>query len=153
MVIPDDVIARACNAAIDVLIDKYDSLGMRASGKWADELVYEISQHTAVIKGMDYTQYLTNGRPPSDRMPPVDAIYQWMQDKATFQGEKTMGRAWAIAKTIQREGTSWYKAGGSDLLEVIEEPRVQQEFNRIVGEYIVAFISEDLVRYAKSIAQ
>lgn len=152
MIIPDEIIGRACNAAIEVLIDKYDSLGMRASGQWADELVYEISQHKAVIKGMDYTRYLTNGRPPGS-LPPVDAIFQWMQDKQSFQGEKTMSRAWAIAKTIEQQGTSWYRAGGSDLLEVINEPRVQEEFARIVGEYIVVFVSEDLVNYAKSITQ
>lgn len=153
MTIPEDIIARACNAAIEVLIDKYDSLGMRASGKWADELVYEIQQHRAVIKGMDYTQFLTHGRPPSEAMPPVDAIYQWMLDKQTFAGEKTRSRAWAIAKSIQASGTSWYKAGGSDLLEVINEPRVQEEFARIVGEYIVVYVSDDLVNYAKSISQ
>ena len=150
LIIPEEVMAKATAIAIQMLIAKYESLDMRASGKWADELEVVREPNKAIIRGMDYTQYLTHGRPPSDRLPPVDKIYQWMLDKQSFSGEKTLSRAWAIAKKIQKEGTSWYP-NGSDLLEVLEDPKTIEEFSKVIGDYLIVYISEDLIRHAKQL--
>src|SRR5699024_3290587 len=109
--IDEAVLSLAAQKAIETLIDKYDSLDMRATGQWANELSYRIDGNKVTIRGMAYTEQLVQGRGPSDRMPPVGDIYRWMLAKRSFTGEKTMGRAWAIAKKIQKEGTSYYPDG------------------------------------------
>ena len=98
---------------------------------------------------MAYTEQLVQGRGPSDRMPPVGDIYRWMLAKRSFTGEKTMGRAWAIAKKIQKEGTSYYP-DGTDLLEVLEDPKFVDEFNKIVGDFLRITIADELTREIKN---
>lgn len=143
------VLELAAKRAIEILIDKYDSLGMRASGKWADELEYVIENNEkVVIKGMDYTEQLVNGRRPGG-MPPVDDIHQWMLDKKTFSGDRSKSRAWAIAKSIANSGTVYYRDGGTDLLEVLEDPSIVEEFYNILGDHIRIVIAEQLTNDIK----
>lgn len=143
--IPESVLVRALHRAIQVLIARYDELKMRASGNWAEQLEYEIQQNKGIIKGEFYTEFLTKGRPPSQKMPPVSAIFQWMLDKPGFSGPKTLGRAFAIAKKIQKEGTSWYPQG-SDLIEILDDPKVTDEYYDEVSKYLVVEISDILRR-------
>lgn len=150
IIVPREVLLKATNLAIEYLIKRYDELGMRASGNWAQQLEAEVRDTTAVIMGTPYTVQLVNGREPG-RMPPVDAIYQWMLDKRTFTGEKSMSRAWAIAKTIQKEGTSWYKRGGSSLLEILDEPEIQNIFIEEFRIYLVTTIREIFSREIKTL--
>lgn len=147
--IDEAVLSLAAQKAIETLIDKYDSLDMRATGQWANELSYRIDGNKVTIRGMAYTQQLVQGRGPSDRMPPVGDIYRWMLAKRSFTGEKTMSRAWAIAKKIQKEGTSYYP-DGTDLLEVLEDPKFVDEFNKIVGDFLRITIADELTRDIKN---
>lgn len=145
MTIDENILQRAAEAAIELLIEKYDNLRMRASGKWADGLSYQIDGNTVTILGYDYTEYLAKGRPPGT-LPPVTKIYQWMQVKPGFTGPKDMSRAFAIAHNIKKKGTSWYQKGGSDLVEVLEDPEVTSLFYKIVEEGLLVSINEQLVR-------
>lgn len=148
------VLEMAAKKAIEVLIDKYDSLGMRASGEWANQLEYVIEgNNKVVIRGMDYTEQLVQGRGPSSQMPPVDAIYQWMLNKSSFTGEKTRSMAWAISKKIQKEGTKYYQDGGTDLLEVLDDPALVDEFYKIIGDFLRITIAEQLTRDIKQALQ
>lgn len=151
MLIPDNIIHEALRDVIDILIDKYDDLDMRASGRWADSLEIRTSGSTSEIWGESYTEQLTKGREPSNKMPPVQKIYKWMHDKRNFSGEKTLSRAYAIATNIKKFGTSWYQKGGSDLLEVLEREEVQNLFFEKIGEYVKVEIQKDLVRNLKEI--
>ena len=150
MIVPDKILEKAAEKIIEILIDKYDKLGMRASGKWAESLEGRTRPNSVYVYGEKYTEQLTKGRGPSERIPPVNKIYQWMQDKKNFRGEKTLSRAYAIAHTIRKEGTSWYQAGGSDLMEILEDEDVLDEFYKIIGEEIKIEISKILVRDLKN---
>lgn len=143
--IPDEVILRGLQAMIDALIVKYDELGMVATGNWARQLEARVENGVGKIMGADYTQFLTQGRPPSDSLPPIQPIITWMKAKGI------QGNPWAIAQGIKNNGTTWYRKGGSDLLEVLRSPEVAQAFNTIVGEYFVVRISEELRRTIKQI--
>lgn len=113
------------------LIKKYDELGMRASGKWGDAVDYFVEKTETNIKaiflGLDYTEYLTKGRTPG-RYPPIDAIRQWIDDKGItpYDNISKDSLAFLIARKIAREGTEYFKQGGTDLIDsVITTKRIR----------------------------
>ena len=61
-------------------IAKYDELGMRASGEWADSLEVVMDGHKGDLIGLDYTKYLTNGRSPGG-LPPIKNLEDWVKVK------------------------------------------------------------------------
>lgn len=152
IIIPESVMLAALKKAIEILIARYDQLDMRASGRWAEELEALVEGNVGIIRGEDYTEYLTKGRKPGGA-PPVQVIYQWMLDKKTFRGEKSLGRAFAIAKTIGERGTSWYQIGGTDLLEILQDNEALQAYYNVLGDYLRVNISEQLIRGFKELQQ
>src|SRR5690625_2997137 len=119
IIVSAEAIEKALNVIIDIVVNRYDELDMRASGKTADSLEARAWDNHGEIWGDKTFEYLAKGRPPSEKRPPVDAIFQWMLDKRSFTGPKTKSMAYAIATSIQQEGTSWHKQGGSDILEIL----------------------------------
>lgn len=152
IIIPESVILAALNKAIEILIARYDQLDMRASGRWAEELEALVEGNTGIIRGEDYTEYLTKGRKPGG-VPPVQVIYQWMLDKKTFRGEKSLSRAFAISQSIAQKGTSWYQIGGSDLLEILQDNEALQAYYDVLGDYLRVNISDELIRDFKELEQ
>lgn len=141
MEIPIEVIERVVNEVIELfLIPKFLDLGMRATSEWEANIHARGNE----IWGRDYTEQLVNGREPG-RMPPVEAIQQWAIAKF---GNGDINVAWAIATKIAQEGTTWYPEG-SDLLEVLETPEVEQYIQQQLSLFIVAEVQLQFTRYAK----
>lgn len=150
--VPDSVIIEALEKAIQALIERYDELGMRASGQWADELEADVVAGRGVIMGMPYTEQLVQGRAPG-RMPPVDPIQKWVEAKLNVGADRSRGIAFAVARKIGQEGTTWYKQGGSDLVEVLQDPKVLEVFYEIVGDHLRVQITDILRRDLNDLRQ
>lgn len=127
---------------IRFLIPKFRELGMPASGQWEREVEARGNE----IWGMDYTEYLVDGRPPNTNDDP-DAIRRW----AVWAG-MTFIKDWADAKgvnippiaiayKIAREGTTWYPQG-SDLLDVLYTQEVIDYINEELGKILVEKIKK-----------
>ena len=124
MQIPNEDIISIMDAVVEqFLIPKFNELNMNASGEWLESLETEARDNVGVIRGRDYSEWLAKGRGPGG-MPPVSQIELWVNHKLGLYGSEATSAAWGIAKTIQAEGTTWYKQGGTDLLEVLESPEV-----------------------------
>ena len=126
------------------LIAKYDELGMRASGQWAEKLEYIVTvtetNVKAIFTGLDYTQYLTKGRSDGG-FPPVQVIRQWIDDKGItpYDNITKDQLAFLIARKISREGTEYFKQGGTDLIDaVITTERIR----RIVEAYSESLLTD-----------
>lgn len=132
------------------MIRKHEELGMRASGRWIEGTQTIVRGLTASLVGEHYTEYLVDGRPPSVKMPPVEAIKRWIEDKGIQPDRGTISSlAWAIAKKIQREGTEYFKEGGTDLVSAVITPeRIQSIVDRVTEFNIQGFYSdlEDVFR-------
>ena len=113
------------------LIPKFNELGMNATGQWLDSLETEARENVGVIRGQDYSEFLARGR-ANGNMPPIEPLITWVGAKLGLYGAEATSAAWAIAKNIAAEGTTWYQKGGSDLLEVLESEEV---VSFIQGEY------------------
>jgi len=128
------------------LIPKFRELGMPASGQWEREL----EARGNAIWGMDYTEYLVQGRPPNADQSP-DAIRRWaVWAGSTFikdwaQAKGVNAPPIAIAYKIARDGTTWYP-DGSDLLEVLYSQEVTDYISEELGKILVFKVKEEFKR-------
>jgi hypothetical protein len=121
------------------IIDKYNSIGLKASGKFAEELETDVTETDTNLNikfiGMDYTYYLVNGRSPGG-FPPVQAIMDWIDDKGLIYDIKKESLAFLIGRKIARQGIPVpNEFNDGTLLEPIQE-NVDKLYNTI-GEKVI----------------
>lgn len=88
------------------LIKKYDDLGLRASGKYADELEASVLPNKLIMYGSSHSQFMELGRNPG-RFPPIKSILEWIENKQGIPDifkEKKKQYAFLIARKIANEG-------------------------------------------------
>jgi len=129
------------------LIKKYDELGMRASGKWANNLTVNQTKLSTKLEGMNYTYWLVHGR-KGGTLPPIEALKKWVVDKGIASELKEVTSiAWAVAKTIQKKGTRYYQQGGTDLIDSVITPQRMQSIIDKVGAGLVIKITPIFTKY------
>jgi len=135
------------------LVAKHIELGMPASGKWERELSVEVTRLKAIIYGTPYTEQLVNGREPG-KFPPVDLIRQWILDKnIPFLGKITLSSlAFLIARKIAKEGTNYFKQGGTDLVEAVITPERVQKIIDSVSEFYINSFTTQITGFLKQLA-
>ena len=121
---------------------------VNASGALAESIKYTIDGYRLKVQGNDYIYYLQYGRKAGGR-PPIKAIRQWIDDKGITpeKGSKD-SLAWAIAKKIEQEGTTIYKAGGSELVSGIFNEALQQSIESDFANLIASEISSEILKIA-----
>lgn len=134
-----EIIMEELNLIVTEIVKEHDAQGMRASGTFAREIeAIQRSGKSYEIDAVKYIEQLIRGRKPGT-MPPVSAIEQWIRDKGiTPQDGPITSLAFAIAKKIQREGTRYYRQGGTDLVDkVITDQRIQKIIDRVQDNHIL----------------
>jgi hypothetical protein len=56
-----------------------------------------------------------------------------------------------VREKIFQKGTTWYEQGGSDLMEILEEPRTLQYIQDEVGGIVSLRVTDELIRNAVEI--
>lgn len=136
-----DILAEEMEALRRELIAKHYDLGMPASGQWMDTLESRTKRLRGQIWGEDYTEVLEDGRKPG-KFPPIKAIEQWILDKnIKIEGKiKISSLAYLIARKIAKEGTEYFKQGGTDLISGVLTPaRIQKIIDRVSQFHIQQF--------------
>jgi len=128
------------------LIAKYDELGMRASGQWAESLSVSVSGNSAEILQEGYGEQLENGRKPGTP-PPSEAIEQWLRDKGIAnrleKGMTISSLAFLIARKIGREGWNRQRHGGTKLISSVVTPeRIQFIIDKIGESQLTEFTTK-----------
>lgn len=135
------------------LIQRHHQLNMKASGQWADSLRVQVNGTKGKLIGKDYTYYMQIGRRPG-RMPPLEAIEQWIINKGLKPIEdkiKTSSLAFLIARKIKEEGTKYYQQGGTDLIDSVVTPqRIQKIIDR-VGQLKVVELKSQILEIVQKI--
>ena len=121
---------------------------VNASGALAESIKYTIDGYRLKVQGNDYIYYLQNGRKPGGR-PPIKVIRQWIDDKGIVpdKGSKD-SLAWAIAKKIEQDGTTIYKAGGSDLVSGIFNETLRNSIENDFANIVFSEISSEILNIA-----
>lgn len=126
------------------LIPHFIELGMNATGEWVQSIEVASTHNSGTIRGRDYTEYLQRGRSPNADQS-TDAKRKWAfgmannnpQFKAWLNARGLTEYGVQIAYTIADEGTSWYKQGGSDLLDVLDSQECIDFVNERIGNIIL----------------
>ena len=133
---------------------KHRELGMKSSGKWESSLTVESANDFGRVLGEPYTEQLTDGRKPG-RFPPIKAIEKWIIDKgiiANIEGNiKVSSLAFLIARKIAKEGTRYFKQGGTDLVDAVFTPQRVQSIIDKLGENLTIEFSTKLQKQLKQI--
>lgn len=139
----ENILNKEFEALKSDLIEKHKSLGMKASGKWIKSLENKTVRLSGQLWGEHYTEQLVNGREPG-KFPPIKAIEKWISDKGiTPTGITVSSLAFLIARKIAREGTEYFKQGGTDLIEsVITPERIQSIIDKVTEFQINSFMSD-----------
>ncbi|MDV6169548.1 hypothetical protein R1T16_14020 [Flavobacterium sp. DG1-102-2] len=128
------------------LIARYDDLGMRASGQWAESLSVSVSGNSAAIHQESYGKQLENGRRPGAQ-PPSEAIEQWLKDKGIAnrleKGMSVSSLAFLIARKIGREGWNRNNHDGTKLISSVVTPeRIQFIIDKIGESQLTEFTTK-----------
>lgn len=127
------------------LIAKHRELKMEASGDWINSLEVQTSGLSGVLWGSRYTEQLVHGR-ESGKQPPSKVIEKWIYDKGIQPWEENMTistLAYLIARKIGREGTEYFKQGGTDLLDAVITPqRIQRIIDSVSEFHVNSVVSE-----------
>lgn len=140
------------------LIKRHNELKMKASGNWQDSINVQVSEKgsviTARIYAEHYTQQLAFGREPG-KFPPIKAIEKWIIDKGIASIDKNIkvsSLAFLIARKIAKEGTNYFKQGGTDLVSSVYTPERIQDIIDKVSEINIAYITNGLIQQFKAVA-
>jgi hypothetical protein len=145
--IPDATFENILNDVIkDFLIPKHKALGMEATGEWINSLETKGN----VIRGRKYTEQLVYGR-SAGKAPPISPLEKWVNAKFGISGKEATSFAFAISKKIAKEGTTWKKKGGSDLLQVLETKPVIDFINSKLSKYLQAEITLQIQRQLREL--
>lgn len=130
------------------LIPRFNELGMNATGEWLASLEIEIGNDEGKIRGRDYSEQLAQGRKPG-KAPPIRQLEKWVNAKLGISGPQATSIAFAISKKIAKEGTTWYNKGGTDLIEVLSEPKTIQFMQEELIAIAQVRVAENLQRNAE----
>lgn len=142
---PHEILAEEMDLIRLDLIKKHIDLGMKSSGQWVNTIESITERLSGKIVAQHYTEQLVDGRKPG-KFPPIKMIEKWIVDKGIQSLEEKISissLAYLIARKISREGTDYFKQGGTDLVEAVITPeRIQHIINRVSTFQIQAFTSE-----------
>lgn len=151
----DEIISQEMESIKKEIIERYEALGMRASGQFATETTIEDRGKKHFVVAPAYASQLIKGRKPGT-MPPVKAIEQWIRDKGIAARASSdisvTSLAYLIARKIQREGTTYFKQGGTDLLESVITPERMQRIIDRLKDFTIVDIQNRISRELKAIA-
>lgn len=90
---------------------RHEANGQKVTGQTSSMLRIVEVQDGFQLRGWKYSGTYEEGRRPSEKMPPVDAILTWVQAKGLVFDKPYQAKqyAFALARKIQREGTRRYK--------------------------------------------
>lgn len=151
MLIPQEEILKIMDEVVELfLIPRFKELNMNASGEWLENIKTRSDDKAGYIDGREYTEQLVYGRKPG-KMPPIAPIERWVNFKLGIQGVQARGMAFAIATKIKNEGTTWFQKGGSNLLEVLDEPATIDYISKRAKDYLEISVSLKIKRNIEEI--
>lgn len=149
MNLTQDEIITVLNKVIDLfLIPRFMELGMLATAEWIANVHSEAGLNEGKIMGREYTEQLVNGTPPGTIVP-VGQLINWARAKFGVGTDEARNIAFAVRQNIFKHGTILYREGGSDLMEVLEEPRTLQFLQEELGGIVKIKVANALIRNAQ----
>lgn len=132
----------------------YERLGLKASGQLGKSLNNEVVERdngiTILIKGQNYSYWLERGRKAGGKMPPYEAIRQWVKDKNIKSNIPEKSLIYLIRRKIGRDGIrvpNKYNAGGL-ISDVFTRERTRSVVEA-VGSGFIALRKSEVIKALK----
>jgi hypothetical protein len=149
-----DILRKWIEKTEGLLIDNYNTLGLKASGEWErsiyNTVIRENMSLIGTIFGKDYTEYMVKGRPPNEDQDD-DAILAWVKKAgATFlkdwvRDKGLQGRinSYAVAWKIAKEGVKVPNVynKGTLLSAVLTDSHLNDLKKQLTFQYVSEFKS------------
>lgn len=145
MIIPKNIIEKALLKLAELPKKRHIELGMKATGDWLKSVEVKVENNKGYILANHYTEDLVHGRKPGEK-PPISRLKRWAKAKFRVIEKRALRIAISVQKKIEREGTEYYKQGGTDLLEVLESKKAFEILESDIAYFMEIQIQEDLVR-------
>ena len=149
-----DYLNKWCEDRNAELIANYKAKGLRASGKFENELRYTADDKGCQILSPAHVGAMVGGRKPTTNTGDGSLrgiIRKWIDDKGITPYADKNGRAvskdslaYLITRKIHRDGIkvpNQYNQGGL-VSEVITQPKIEELLMQIGGNYITEFKNE-----------
>jgi hypothetical protein len=152
-----EILTLELNSTVGKLRENYESLGLRASGRWGRSLQTVVTDETygfrGLIKGLDYTNQMVRGRGPNQNQSRgmiafmYVKILEWMQVKGISDLNP-----WLVAQKIVREGIKVPNRHnpGTVISDVINDQWLE-DINKKIYEGQKQTIQENVIRKFKQI--
>jgi len=113
-----------------------------ATGKLIDSLDYRTTSssvgQTLLIEMLDYGKFVNTGRKKGARKVPIQALVDWIKQKGiATNNKKALGIAFAIQKTIEKEGSPTIRSRrNGKKTEFVDDTleRIESDINRRLEE-------------------
>lgn len=139
------------------LIARYDELGLRASGKYEDEMYSEVTATKAIMYGPGHSEYMENGRGTGYVSPKI--IEEWIEVKKGLPAdmvENKVSASFAIAANIRKNGIQVPNTfnRGKVISAIIDEfmEKDVPELVKELGEVYLATIMSDVTKLFEQVA-
>lgn len=146
MISKAQIMVEEFTSLMELLKEKHLSLNMKASGRWLNSLEVIQTGDSVKLIGEHYTYYLVNGR-KAGKFPPIAEIKKWIINKGIvnkIKGDISISSlAFLIARKIAREGTEYFKRGGTELVSSVFTPeRLQIIIDKIGAELTLTYVGQ-----------
>ena len=137
-----NIYSKYINKLKDQLVKEYDRQGLRASGKYEDELQDILSLDNIKLLGAFYSYFMEFGRGanknPDDYKKLVPVIYRWIDNKdglPAFFKENQKSMSFAIAHKIANEGIQVpNKHNKGKVISSVVENFIENEIPKMLNE-------------------
>ena len=134
-----EIIKSEIDSLIEDILEVYEQSGKKTSGQFGEglEAVYSNNGYNVALFGYGYLM----GR-KAGKMPPVQAIKEWVINKGISDSVNASGLAWAIAKKIAKEGTN--KENHLPIYDKVITPQRIDEIIEKVSQFNVSLFVDDI---------
>jgi len=118
------------------IIEAMKNAGRVATGKTIDSLETEVNEDHAILYGASYIGILETGRGgykggPQGNPSMIDSIREWVSAKRPdLQGKEAESFAWAVKKTIDKEG---YKGTPGLFTQILNQVNIDAIVDEEIG--------------------
>ena len=141
-----EILTRAGERAVDNIQKQIDALNLSASGKARSSISFTATDKALYIEGLARVVFMIFGR-ASGKMPPIDPIRRWVEQKLGVSEDESEGIAWGIAKKIAKEGTNIFNGKAKGLrIEVtlsILNKEILSEITTVYAQEITGGLVKD----------
>ena len=134
-----DILDQFGDQTVQIIQHNLKETNTDASGETSRSVRSEPSKNRSKVTGKDFIYVAETGRRPG-KQPPVSKIQGWIETGKPRIEKDIESAAWAISKTIAKEGSALWKRGGRE--DIITPAISDQRIDQLTSDIADALLNE-----------